>query len=232
MKEQEQKKHRSGRRLFKGLLFLAACGLVMAIVVYMPIFTLQRVEVSGISYLTREQVLEIGRIHTGEPLFQLQTDAVAQNLMHDLRIESADYGYLDLDHNGKIIAAYRALHSVPIPLITGMEVKGLYLGDEVKDENVKKVLYFLSQIDPEALNQISEVNIANPDGVVAYANSSIQIRLGKLDRLDEKAVLTADFVKSLKTSRHAIDYVDFSYEAPFIKLKGFDPNLEKEEGKS
>ena len=31
MKEQEQKKHRSSRRLFKGLLFLAACGLVMAI---------------------------------------------------------------------------------------------------------------------------------------------------------------------------------------------------------
>ena len=89
LKEQEQKKHRSGRRLFKGLLFLAACGLVMAIVVYTPIFTLQRVEVSGTSYLTKEQICEIGRIHTGEPLFQLQTDAVAQNLMHDLRIESA-----------------------------------------------------------------------------------------------------------------------------------------------
>ena len=185
LKEQEQKKHRSGRRLFKGLLFLAACGLVMAIVVYTPIFTLQRVEVSGTSYLTKEQICEIGRIHTGEPLFQLQTDAVAQNLMHDLRIESAvvrrrlpdrleievverkpvatvacDYGYLDLDRSGTVIAAYRALHSVPIPLITGMEVKGLYLGDEVTDENVKKVLYFLNQIDAEALNQISEVNIA------------------------------------------------------------------------
>lgn len=257
LKEQEQKKHRSGRRLFKGLLFLAACGLVMAIVVYTPIFTLQRVEVSGASYLTKEQICEIGRIHTGEPLFQLQTDAVAQNLMHDLRIESAvvrrrlpdrleievterkpvatvacDYGYLDLDRSGTVIAAYRALHSVPIPLITGMEVKGLYLGDEVTDENVKKVLYFLNQIDAEALNQISEVNIANPDAVVAYANSSVQIRLGKLDRLDEKAVLTADFVKSLKTSRHTIDYVDFSYEAPFIKLKDFNPDLDKADGKS
>ena len=113
-----------------------------------------------------------------------------------------------------------------------MEVKGLYLGDEVMDGNVKKVLYFLNQIDAEALNQISEVNIANPEAVVAYANSSVQIRLGKLDRLDEKAVLTADFVKSLKTSRHAIDYVDFSYEAPFIKLKDFNPDLEKTDGKS
>ena len=42
----------------------------MAIVVYTPIFTLQRVEVSGTSYLTKEQICEIGRIHTGEPLFQ------------------------------------------------------------------------------------------------------------------------------------------------------------------
>lgn len=251
MKEQEQKKHRSGRRLFKGLLFLAACGLIMAIVVYTPIFTLKRVEVSGTTYLTQEQICEIGRIHMGEPLFQLQTDAVAQNLMHDLRIESAvvrrrlpdrleievterkpvatvacDYGYLDLDHNGKIISAYRALHSVPIPLITGVEVTGLYLGDDVTDENINKVLYFLDQIDVEALNQISEVNMANPEAVVAYTNSSVQIRLGKLERLDEKAQLTADFVKSLKTSRHAIEYVDFSYEAPFIKLKGFDPNAE------
>lgn len=251
MKEQEQKKHRSGRRLFKGFLFLAACGLIMAIVVYTPIFTLKHVEVSGTAYLTQDQICEIGRIHMGEPLFQLQTDAVAQNLMHDLRIESAvvkrhlpdsleievverkpvatvacDYGYLDLDHTGKILAAYRALHSVPIPLITGTQVSGLYLGDDVEDKNIKKVLYFLSQIDLEALNQISEVNIANPDAVVAYANSSVQIRLGKLDRLDEKAQLTADFVKSLKTSKHAIEYVDFSYEAPFIKLKGFDPNAD------
>ena len=45
-------------------------------------------------------------------------------------------------------------------------------------------------------------------------------------------MLTADFVKSLKTSRHAIDYVDFSYEAPFIKLKDFNPDLEKTDGKS
>ncbi len=52
LKEQEQKKHRSGRRLFKGLLFLAACGLVMAIVVDTPLFTLQRVEVSAAPYLT------------------------------------------------------------------------------------------------------------------------------------------------------------------------------------
>ena len=214
----------------------------MAIVVYTPIFTLQRVEVSGISYLTREQVLEIGRIHTGEPLFQLQTDAVAQNLMHDLRIESAvvrrrlpdrhEDEVVERKPVGTVAGADGVQDLAPKGKLTGKEVKGLYLGDEVKDENVKKVLYFLSQIDTEALNQISEVNIANPDGVVAYANSSVQIRLGKLDRLDEKAVLTADFVKSLKTSRHAIDYVDFSYEAPFIKLKGFDPNFEKEEGKS
>mgnify|MGYP000054647145 CR=1 FL=1 len=69
------------------------------------------------------------------------------------------------------------------PLVQGYRNKMEFsFGDEVKDENVKKVLYFLNQIDAEALNQISEVNIANPEAVVAYANSPVQIRLGKLDR--------------------------------------------------
>ena len=216
----------------------------MAIIIYTPLFTLQHVEIHGNTYLTEEQITAIGRIHKGEPLFQLQTDAVAQNLMHDLRVESAvvrrrlpdtveievserkpvatmacDYGYLDLDRNGKVLSVYKNLHNVPIPLITGMELTGLYVGDDVSDEYVRDVLYFLNHLNMDTLNQISEINIARPDAVVAYTNGSVEIRLGKMERLDEKASLTDDFVSDLKTSRHIIEYVDFSYEAPFIRMK-------------
>lgn len=244
MKEQEHKKHRSFRRLLRGFLFLAACGAVMAAVIYTPLFTLQHIEIHGNTYLTEEQICNIGRIHKGEPLFKLQTDAVAQNLMHDLRVESAvvrrrlpdtveidvaerkpvatmavDYGYLDLDRNGKVLSVYKNLHNVPIPLITGVELNHLYIGDDVSDDTIKKVLYYLDHLNTESLNQISEVNIAVPESVVAYTNGRVQIRLGSLDRLDEKASLTDDFISDLRTSRHTIEYVDFSYEAPFIRMK-------------
>lgn len=237
----------------KGLLFLFACGVIMAIIIYTPLFTLQHVEIHGNTYLTEEQITAIGRIHKGEPLFQLQTDVVAQNLMHDLRVESAvvrrrlpdtveievserkpvatmacDYGYLDLDRNGKVLSVYKNLHNVPIPLITGMELTGLYVGDDVSDEYVRDVLYFLNHLNVDTLNQISEINIARPDAVVAYTNGSVEIRLGKMERLDEKASLTDDFVSDLKTSRHIIEYVDFSYEAPFIRMKNMPSDNENE----
>ena len=58
------------------------------------------------------------------------------------------------------------------------------------------------------------------DYVVAYTNTSkaVQIRLGKLERLEEKARLTEDFLQDLELNPHRVEYVDFNYTAPFIKL--------------
>ena len=56
---------------------------------------------------------------------------------------------------------------------------------------------------------------------MAYTTDVIQIRLGDLSRVNEEAALTNDFVDSLKDSHHAIEFVDFGYEAPFIRLRNF-----------
>lgn len=239
-----RKRHRSPRRLLKGLIFLAVCGGLMSIIVYSPLFTLQRVVLQGNTYLTEEDILTSGRLHKGEPLFQLETDAVTQNLMQDLRIESAvvrrrvpdtleieikerlpvatvacDYGYLDFDRQGKVIGSYKSLRKMPIPLITGVYMHDMYIGDDNQDENVGKVLEFLSLLSPEALNYLSEVNVANPQAITAYTNQAVQIRLGNFDRWEEKAGLTDDFLRSLPQARHQIEFVDFRYTAPFIRLK-------------
>jgi len=86
---------------------------------------------------------------------------------------------------------------------------------------VKKILSFLQKLDDESLNKISEVAIISEDYIVAYTNTgekSIQIRIGKLERLDDKARLTEDFLKDLATNPNPIEYIDFNYTAPFIKL--------------
>ena len=96
----------------------------------------------------------------------------------------------------------------------------MYIGDEVQDEQVKGILDFLQRLNAETLNQISEVSIAEPDYVVMYTATaqSVQIRLGKLERLDEKAHLTEDFLRDLAKNPRAVEYVDFNYTAPVIKL--------------
>lgn len=235
---------RSPRRLLRGILYLLIGGGLMAVVVYSPLFTMQRLVLNGNTYLTQEDIMEIGRIEKGTPLFQLQTDAINQNLMHDLRIESAvvrrrlpdtmeiditermpvasvscDYGYIDFDRQGKVLRSYRVLQKMPIPLITGITLHDLYIGDDNTNETVAQVLCFLQKLDAEALNQISEINIADPEAVKAYTTDAVQIRLGNMDRMEEKAMLTQEFLHALPNSRHPIEYVDFSYTAPVIRLK-------------
>ena len=239
-----KKVRRSPRRLLKALVILIACSGLLALIIYSPLFTLQRIDLKGNSYLQEADIIQIARIRKGEPLFSLETGEVTQNLLHDLRIESAivkrrvpdtleitinervpvvtvasDYGYLDFDRQGKVIASYYSLKKMPIPMITGVIMHDLYIGDDNDNDTVKQLLEFLQQLDENTLNQISEINISNPDNVVAYTVSSVQIRLGKLERLDEKAKLTKEFIANLKDNPHEIEYVDFGYKAPFIRLR-------------
>ena len=239
-------KRRSTRRLVKGLIFLAVTAIVIGVVVYIPFFTLRDLNLVGATYLTKDDIVKIGNIYYGEPLFQLETDEVTKRLMNDLRIEEVtvkrelphtlsveikerkpvativcDYGYLDLDRQGKVIDSYKALKTMPIPMITGAVVKDLYIGDNVTDEMVKKILFFLQQLNEASLNKLSEIAVTGPDYVVAYTNiagKAVQIRLGKLERLEEKARLTEDFLQDLELNPHPVEYVDFNYTAPFIKL--------------
>ena len=240
-----QKQRRSGKRLFRGILLLAVTGVIIGIFVYIPFFTLRDIKLIGATYITKDDIVKIANIYFGEPLFQLETDEVSKRLLHDLRIEAVtvrrdlphtlevevkerkpvativcDYGYLDLDRNGKVIDSYKTLKTMPIPMITGAVVKDLYIGDDVQDEMVKKILSFLQQMSEASLNKLSEVAVIGPDYVVAYTNSSkaVQIRIGKLERLDEKARLTEDFLQDLELNPHPVEYVDFNYTAPFIKL--------------
>ncbi len=238
-------KRRSGRRLFKGIMFLLITGLILAFVVYVPIFTLKEIKLNGATYITSDDILKIGNIYIGEPLFQLETDTIASRLSQDLRIEEVtvrrslpsalevtikerkplativcDYGYLNLDKNAKVIDSYKSLRTMQIPMITGATVHDKYIGDDVDDEMIKQVLNFLQKIDDDALEKISEVAIISEDYIVAYTNTekSVQIRIGKLERLEEKARLTESFLKDLANNPNPIEYVDFNYTAPFIKL--------------
>lgn len=240
-----KKVRRSGRRLFKGLVFLAICGTILGFFVYVPFFTLKEIKLIGAEKLTVEDILKVADIYIGEPIFELETDKVKSRLSQDLRIESVkvrrivpntlevtvherkplatmvcDYGYLDVDKNGKIIDSYKNLREMQIPMITGSRVQDKYIGDDVEDELVKKILDFLQKLDAESLNKLSEVAIISSDYIVAYTATerAVQIRIGKLERMDEKAHLVQDFLKDLDNNPHAVEYVDFNYTAPFIKL--------------
>ena len=233
----------SSRRILRGAFYLLCASGIIAVLVYSPLFTFQQLVVHGNVHLDENELCEIARIHYGQRLFELKTDEMTTNLLRDLRIESAvvrrqlphkiemdiveripvatvacDYGYLDFDRQGKVIASYRSLKGADIPIITGVKLRDLYIGDDNNDPQVAQAISFLARIDPADIGEISEVSLRNPDAVVAYTKTELPIRLGQLTGIPDKAALTQDFLRDQKTTRHTVEYVDFSYDAPFIKL--------------
>lgn len=233
----------SSRRILRGAFYLLCASGIIAVLVYSPLFTFQQLVVHGNVHLDENELCEIARIHYGQRLFELKTDEMTTNLLRDLRIESAvvrrqlphkiemdiveripvatvacDYGYLDFDRQGKVIASYRSLKGADIPIITGVKLRDLYIGDDNNDPQVAQAISFLARIDPADIGEISEVSLRNPDAVVAYTKTALPIRLGQLTGISDKAALTQDFLRDQKTTRHTVEYVDFSYDAPFIKL--------------
>ena len=233
----------SSRRILRGAFYLLCASGIIAVLVYSPLFTFQQLVVHGNVHLDENELCEIARIHYGQRLFELKTDEMTTNLLRDLRIESAvvrrqlphkiemdiveripvatvacDYGYLDFDRQGKVIASYRSLKGADIPIITGVKLRDLYIGDDNNDPQVAQAISFLARIDPADIGEISEVSLRNPDAVVAYTKTALPIRLGQLTGIPDKAARTQDFLRDQKTTRHTVEYVDFSYDAPFIKL--------------
>ena len=153
------------RRVLKGALYLLCAAAIIAALIYSPLFTFQQLIVRGNVHLDTDELCEIARIQYGQRLFELKTDAMTTNLLNDLRIESAvvrrqlpnkiemdiveripvatvacDYGYLDFDRQGKVIASYRSLKGADIPIITGVKLRDLYIGDDNDNAQVAKVI--------------------------------------------------------------------------------------------
>lgn len=208
-----------------------------------PIFVLRTINVNGCWYVQPEEVIRIAGIKTGENLFQLQTDEIRRTLEKDLRIDQAivqrsfpsqlnidinervplalikcNYGYLEAGKDGMILNAHRTLQQMPVPMISGVSLADLFVGDVIADENIKKVLTFLSMLQDDSIQLLSEINIANPQDVLLYAGS-VQIRLGTLEQLSNKVDVTASVLRELQQTKHPIEYVDARYDVYSVRLR-------------
>lgn len=235
---------RSPRRILKGFLFLVISGALLAIAVYSPLFSVRDVRIIGNHYMPPDDICRVAGVYPGVPLFQVKTAEMAQLLMKDLRVEQAivrrslpstleiqiverrpvatvdcDFGYVDLDREGTVIDAYKTLKKMSIPMVTGIKLQDIYIGDQTTDKNLKAVLTYLYTMKIETSNHISEVSLQNPDDVMAYTTNGVQIRLGTLENLEEKAHLTDSFILDQEIKKRPVEYIDFKYTAPFIKFK-------------
>ncbi|MDD3115295.1 MAG: FtsQ-type POTRA domain-containing protein [Anaerovibrio sp.] len=208
-----------------------------------PIFVLKTINIQGNRFVQNEEIIRIAGVRQGENLFQLKTDEIKKNLTKDLRIDQAvvqrsfpsqldinivervplalvkcDYGYLEAGRDGIVLDAHRTLRDMPVPIISGVAAQDLFVGDVIEDENINRVLLFLSELDEDTIKALSEINISNPEDVMVYAGS-VQIRLGSLEMLPQKVEVTESAIKELQKAARDIVYVDARFNVYSVRLR-------------
>jgi cell division protein FtsQ len=247
MQTAERLKAARQRRASLLAMWLAALAVLIAFFLFInsSYFTVGTVFVEGNKYVTVEEVLKIAGVPDRVNIFRLRAPEIKDRLMNDLRVAEVEversfpasitirikerqplafvtsqYGFVEIDRQGIVMAAFKNLKQVKVPVITGVRLGNVYVGDQVNNPGLSNVLAYLAALDEEALNQLSEVNIKSPDELMAYTVNSVQIRVGDNQRLAEKAKLTGEILQEIAAKTMAVQYIDLNYTSPIIKLRG------------
>ncbi len=246
--EEAQPEQRPGRKLPRSRLALLLLALTVIVAAFLFInsayFAVGTVVVEGNKYIATEDVFGIAGIPAEINIFRLNTATIENRLLRDLRIDEAEvvrrfpativialserqpvawvacsYGFVQLDKQGVVMAAVKSIKKVDVPIITGVRLGNIYIGDKIDTPTVQNVLAYLADLDETTLGQLSEVNIRSAGDLIAYTVQTITIRIGPPDRLAEKAKLTGDILREVDNKKGAIEYIDLNYASPYIKFK-------------
>ncbi|MBP2653088.1 MAG: ftsQ [Firmicutes bacterium] len=230
--------------MFVCLLLLLVALLAGFLFINSSYFQVGTVVIEGNKYLSIEDVSKAAGVPEKINIFRLDTAEIKNHLLRDLRIGEVEvsrrfpttivinvkerkplalvasaYGFVEVDKQGMVLSAFKTIKQVNVPIITGVRLGSIYIGDRAEAVPLKKVLDYLAALDENTLNQLSEVNISSGGDIAAYTVQSVTIRLGTGDKLAEKAKLTGDILQNIGERKAAVDYIDLNYASPYIKFR-------------
>ena len=229
---------------FIGLLLVLVVLIAGLLFIKSSYFTVGSVIVEGNKYVSIDDVYRIADIPESINIFSLNTANIKMRLMGDLRIAEADvsrrfpgtivisikerkpmayvassYGFVEVDKQGVVLAVFKNLKQISVPMITGIRLENEYVGDKIDNGVIKNIVNYLSLLDEVTLNQLSEINLKSSEQIIAYTVNSMHIRLGNSDRLSDKAKLTNEILYELGDKKKMVEYIDLNYAPPVIKFK-------------
>lgn len=223
-------------------------GTVVAAVIVIALFVLPipfgTIAISGNAGLTEGDIIAAGDIRRPVNILQINSSRLEERLTRDLRVQSAQvryifpltlqvevtarqpvavassqFGYISLDRNGQVIKQGTAIEDTEVPIISGVKLSNVLLGDTVDSPNIKAALDYLKALSPAGLKDISEINVGDPNMLIAYTVSGLPIHLGTAEDLPEKARLTEEMLRDMRAGNVDAQFIDVNIKSPYIKAR-------------
>ena len=201
------------------------------------------IKITGNEDITKEDIYFDGELEEPVNILRISGATLKVRLEKDVRIKSVDIdrsafelhiriterkpvaivqeesGYAFLDFDGVVINTSESIRGADLPMITGLKLNNLLLGDRVEKSEVKIALDFLKNLGPVGQNMFSEINMGNDENFIAYTRDGVPVRLAKGDHIAERAKLAENIAGDVKARGLRVEYIDADVNSPYIKMK-------------
>ena len=227
----------------KLILISVISGLVISFAAYLtlPAFQVSNIIVLGNSKMTPEEIESRLNILLEENTFLLDKQKIKEAFLSDPYIESVEIsskfpetaifnikkrqavatvkfsgGFLVIDENGAVLESTQELSKIVKPLISGIEVTQVKLGEKLDIENQDIFGLIQSVISnvrsAKLLNNISQIEITGDSEILMTTPQGVNVLLGKGENLNEKMLILNQILIDLHEKKIYSGYIDMRYD--------------------
>lgn len=201
--------------------------------------------IEGTSQLTQSELLSMCGTQEPVNLFVVSPSAIEKAIANDVRFEKAETeyfwpgvlvvrvkeripalyiacsykGYAQVDYNGVVISVSDGIKEADAPVLSSVVTGNIFFGDTIKEKNVLEILGFLSKLDKEVTDSISEIAVDSGNNVKFNLRYGYPILLGNADNISDKLDIFITVFNDIKTKNIRAEYIDLTFAKPYIKLR-------------
>ena len=201
--------------------------------------------IEGTSQLTQSELLSMCGTQEPVNLFVVSPSAIEKAIAGDVRFEKAETeyhwpgvlvvrvkeripalyiacsykGYAQVDYNGVGMSVSDGIKEADAPVLSGVVTGNIFFGDTIKEKNVLEILSFLSKLDKEVTDSISEIAVDGSNNVKFNLRYGYPILLGNADNISDKLDIFITVFNDIKTKNIRAEYIDLTFAKPYIKLR-------------
>ena len=201
--------------------------------------------IEGTSQLTQSELLSMCGTQEPVNLLVVSPSAIEKAIANDVRFEKAETeyfwpgvlvvrvkeripalyiacsykGYAQVDYNGIVMSVSDGIKEADAPVLSGVVTGNIFFGDTIKEKNVLEILGFLSKLDKEVTDSISEIAVDSGNNVKFNLRYGYPILLGNADNISDKLDIFITVFNDIKTKNIRAEYIDLTFAKPYIKLR-------------
>lgn len=201
--------------------------------------------IEGTTQLTQSELLSMCGTQEPVNLFVVSPSAIEKAIANDVRFEKAETeyhwpgvlvvrvkeripalyiacsykGYAQVDYNGVVMSVSDGIKEADAPVLSGVVTGNIFFGDTIKEKNVLEILGFLSKLDKEVTDSISEIAVDGSNNVKFNLRYGYPILLGNADNISDKLDIFITVFNDIKTKNIRAEYIDLTFAKPYIKLR-------------